>query len=180
MGELTPGVYHMKSRIEIHAPVEMCYQAWLDSARLPSIMGRVIDFSYRPKSTRNLDSIGEAQLNEMHSTQDVVPSSAANPKVKHWILAGPDGKLYELESTTVLEIPNRFYCTASTDPKDLSVQSSALFSPDENNRSTLLEWQVSFWASGGTASQLCSDVLTSGDSFMEDCLRDFKAAVENK
>ena len=102
--------------------------------------------------------------------------------VRHWLVSGPSGKIYEFENKVILEIPNRFFCTQSTDPNDLSVQASTLFSPILNNYATRLELQVSFWESerikNGQATRLAMDIIKTDDTFLEDCLEDLKHHIE--
>jgi uncharacterized membrane protein len=114
----------------------------------------------------------------LHLTKNIIPATV----IDHWLFSGPGGKLYETEGKVILDIPNLFYCRASTDPNDLAMQTSVLFSPDENNQITLLEFEVSFWNSAtlktGKSTRLISDIVHQEDRFIEDCLRDFKNYVE--
>lgn len=178
MASVSFGLNQLKSEIQIKAPVEVCYQGWLDSPRMPEVMRRVLDFHSQPLNVEPVTSADEIQAQIRSLVRNDIPLS----RIKHWLFSGPGGKLYQFENTAILEIPNRFYCTTSTDSNDLSMQSSLLFSPEGMNTSTLVEWQVSFWAShkNGSATQLASDILTTGDSFLEDCLLDFKRYIESK
>lgn len=170
MPNLTAGIRHIKQRINIKAPVEICYQTWLDSPHLTDVMRRALGFQQKTNAVTAITSAEEIQ--------GIMPDAM----IKHWLLSGPGGKLYEVESTIILEVPNQFYCTTSADPEDLSVQNSVLFSPDAMNQNTLIEWQISFWNSvqKGSFTQLLSDIMKSGDSFLEDCLQDFKTHIEER
>ena len=176
MTKLRDGVHYLESSIRIQAPVEVCYQAWLDAPHFPDFMSRVIAFQYRPKGVVIPASVEEIQSRAQLLKQDIVPMST----IKHWLLSGPSCKLYEIDSTVILEIPNRFYCTTSTDPNDLSIQSSLSFMPDQMNRNTIIKWQISFWAFDppGKMTSLASDILEAGDAFLENNLQDFKAHLE--
>lgn len=178
MPNVTRGIHQLKSKIVIQAPVEVCYQGWLDSPQLSTAMRRVLGFQYKHIHVAPITSAEVIQAKVQLLKPDNIPSSL----VKQWLFSGPGGKLYEIENAAVLEIPNHFYCTTSTDPRDLSAQSSLLFSPNEMNTSTLVEWRVSFWASGknGSLTRLASDILASGDAFLEDCLQDFKNDIESR
>ena len=177
MSSLAYGMHHLKKRITINAPAAICYQAWLDSPQLTQVMRRVLRFEYKAEAIVATNSIEEVLSHLSKQDQDILPLT----QIKQWLFAGPGGKVYKIESTTILEIPNRFYCATSNDPNDLSIQSSLLFSPDEADQNTLLEWQISFWVSEhvGEMTQLVADIQTTNDSFLEDCLQDFKTYVEN-
>jgi|GEM_PF-6893468 len=173
---LTTGVHHLQARILIHAPVEVCYKTWLDSSTLPKILRRVLGVEFKQPIQPIQLSVREVDSKVTTLKSDLVPTSL----IKHWLFSGPGGKLYEVENTVILEVPNRFYCTTSVDPNDISCQSSVLFSPDETNQNTLIEWNVSFWLNSpyGKATQLAADILETGDSFLDDCLEDLKSALE--
>jgi uncharacterized membrane protein len=176
MACLSPGIHRLKARITIQAPVEVCYQAWLDSPHLPEVMRRVVGVQYKSKI---MTSAEEIHAKVLRLQQDIVPSAT----IKHWLISGPGGKLYEFENTVILEIPNHFYCTTSTDPNDFSVQSSVLFSSDAKHKNTFLEWEVSFFVfnvQDGNLTRLASDVLKMDDSLLMDCLQDFKTYLENR
>lgn len=178
MPNLTLGMCHLKKRIHVKAPVEICYQTWLDSPHLTDVMKRVLGFRSRKNHDVTPITVTEKIQDAVQSLKQDIVSEAT---IKHWLLSGPGGKLYEVESTIILEIPNLFYCSTSIDPDDLSVQNSVLFSPDAMNQTTLVEWQISFWDSAqkGSLTQLLSDIMKSGDCFLEDCLQDFKTYIEN-
>jgi hypothetical protein len=177
MPSITRGLHQLKSKITIHAPVEVCYQSWLDSLHLPDAIRRVLGCQYQPINVAPITSAEEIQAKTLLLQDDILSS-----RIKHWLFSGPGGKLYEIENAAILEIPNHLYCTTSTDPSDLSTQSSVLFSPDDLNINTLVEWKVSFWISStnGRSTQLATDILASDDAFLEDCLQDFKRYIESK
>lgn len=176
MLKLKPGLHQIKNSIAIHAPVECCYQDWIDSPHLPDFMRRVLGVEFSTPPGRSLNPVDEIDA----TVEPFYQTSVSPGLIKHWLVYGPGGKLYEVEKTVILEIPNRFYCTTSADPKDLSVQSSLFFSPDDKNKNTYIEWEVSFWTGGqcGSLTHLVSDILVTGDSFYKDCLQDFKTHVE--
>lgn len=172
---LNGGIHNLKSSVRIQAPVEICYQAWLETPRFPNFMSRVVSVECKPKDFVTSASMEEVQSKSQLFKQNVVPSL-----INHWLLSGPGGNLYEASNTVILEIPNHFYCTTSIDPDDLSIQSSLFFIPDQVNQNTILEWQISFWISArnGKSTKLASDILQTGDAFLENSLQDFKAHVE--
>ena len=185
MKTLRQGIQFIKKRVLIDAPVEVCYQTWTDSPRLPEIFKRLVSVEYEEKplsyEEKPLSTISEpAEVQKLlpYLKQELVPTKT----IKHWLLHGPKGKLYEIENTVILDVPNVFYSTTSTDPNDISVQSSVLFSPDENHHSTLIEWQVSFWlsAKNGSMTQLVSDILETEDTLMEDTLLELKQHLESR
>ena len=159
--------------------MEVCYQAWLDSPRHVQYMKRVLGVQCNPADAIPI-SVEEIESKELFSKQTIVSPAL----IKHWIFSGPGGKIYEIENITVLEIPNHFYCTTSTDPNDISVQSSLLFTPDERTQNTLLEWQISLWGpqekEKGKFAQLISDIWETGDTLLDDCLQDFKRSLEEE
>ena len=177
MRRLSGGLHHLKSSIRIHAPVEICYQTWLDAPCLPAFMSRVIAVRPMPKDFVTSDLLEELQPEAQLLQQGIIPMST----IKQWLLSGPGGKIYHVENIIILEIPNRFYCTTSIDPDDLSIQNSLTFMPDQMNRNTTIEWEVSFWVSiiGGQMTRLASDILETGDSFLEYNLQDFKTHLES-
>jgi uncharacterized membrane protein len=162
--------------IKIQAPVEACYGAWIDSPRLVSAMRKVLGVCLQTEHTSVVTSAEEIHEKVKRLNQENIPAT----QIKHWLFSGPGGKLYEIENTVILDIPNRFYCTTSTDPDDLCVQSSLLFIPDELNKNTTMEWRVFFWdfKPRGKLTQFVSDIWEKNDSFMDDCLEDFKKLVE--
>jgi uncharacterized membrane protein len=176
-------VQQLKSAISVHAPVEACYQAWINTCRIPSFIRRAlsvqVSFSCggNPKGI-SIISPEEIETRLQNFNQQILPTT----EIRRWLISGPGGKLYEIEGTTILEIPNQFYCTISTDPDDIFAQSSASFMPDPTNQNTLIEWEVSFWplSPEGRWTQFASAVHNSKDNFMEDCLQDFKAELENR
>ncbi len=179
MKTLASGLHQLTHRVAINAPVDVCYRTWVDSVNLPRIMHRVLGMRYKPidnAPSEITDAVDIERRMELFR-QDILPKS----QIKQWLLSGPGGKCYQVENTVTLDIPNHFFCTISTDLKDICAQSSVLFSRDSLNQFTLIEWQVSFWHSpyNGSMSRLAADVLESGDTFMQDCLQDFKAAVES-
>jgi uncharacterized membrane protein len=178
---LPTGLHYLKSSIRLHAPVEVCYQTWLDSRKLADIMERVLGVVVRSNLSINnmeaLTSAEEIQTKIQLFKQDIMPSS----KIKQWLINGPGGKYYEVENTKVLEIPNHFYSTVSTDLADFCMQSSVTFMADAMNQNTIIEWEVSYWGSfqNGTSTQLAIDISETNDSFMKDCLMDFKHYLES-
>ena len=179
MAHLSPGLHQVKRFIYINAPVEVCYQAWTDSTWLVHSVRRLFRFQYKNKALMPINSTEDTFPKTMVADQDLIPST----QVKQWLVSGPGGKFYEAESMVVLDIPNHFFCTVSTDPDDLAMQSSLSFYPDGMNQNTFLEWRVSLWfldEPKGKITQLISDIWEAGDPYMEDCLHDFKAAVENR
>lgn len=169
MSQNLQGLQHIRKRITIHAPAEICYQIWIDSPRIAKALRRLQNVQSRP--INSLQDV-QAKVELLHVGADTI---------KKWLFYGPEGKMYEVENIVVMDIPNRFYCTSSIDPNDLSFQSSMLFSPDELNQNTDIEVQISFWNSEkkGPMTQLVSDILDAEDHFFEDCLQDFKAEVES-
>jgi hypothetical protein len=171
---------HLKSAIEIQATPEVCYKVWIDAKKLPKILERVIgvEIKTKPENTKIdfITSVGEIDQKVHRVNLDLLPTS----EIKHWLLSGPGGHLYKIENTTVFEIPDRFYCTVSTDQNDASVQSYVTFFPDTLNRHTVVEWEIWFWRSSkkGSATRLVSDIADTGDSFMADCLSDLKRFIE--
>jgi hypothetical protein len=177
MAQVAPGLRFLKAKTTITAPAETCYQAWINFPKHPEFTKRVFKLLLNEnKDITIITSEEQSEVQTLLSRQDIASAAMR----RHWILSGPQGKLYQVEETTILEIPNRFYCSTSTDPNDLSVQSSLLFSPDELNQKTLMEWQVSFWISTekGTATQFLFDILKTGDAFLDEVLQDFKVFVE--
>lgn len=179
MANITHGMHQLKSKIIINAPVEVCYQAWLEARHLPDVMHRVHGLQNRSMDNiAPITSTEEIQAKAQQFREEDIPLS----RIMHWVVSGPGGKLYEFENATILEIQNHFICTASVHPDDLSVQSSVSFSPNDINTDTGIEWQVSFWVSSenGILTQFASDILAEGDLFLEECLQDFKRYVEDK
>jgi len=180
MKDCPPGLKRIKSQLMVNAPVERCYQAWMNSAKMPDFMSRVIQVDQKKipltvmTNPQDIEAQVEARIPLLD--QNGVPYST----IKNWLLKGPGGKLYEIANTAVLEIPNHFYCTTSTDPDDISVQSSAFFCPDGKNQHTLIEWEISFWPclDIGSMTRLACDILQTDDHFMEQCLQDFKDYIE--
>jgi uncharacterized membrane protein len=166
------GIKQIKKKIEINAPVEVCYQTWINQAKFPEFMRKILKF-------REGCAPEEATLpTALKLTGDIVDPDV----VRHWLVTGPRGKLYQFENKVILEIPNRLFSTQSTDPNDLCVQVSVLFFPLWNNHATRIDWQVSFWESAkiksGHATQLALDVFKTDDSLIEDCLTDLKHYIE--
>jgi hypothetical protein len=116
------------------------------------------------------------------SIQRIQQTDSSAGQLRRWLLSGPGGKLYEIENTTIVEIPNYFYCTAPTDPNDIYSESSVFFIEDKTNRSTLVKWEVTFrqFPSEGNWTQFALDIHKTEDSFMQDCLQDLKKYVEDK
>jgi hypothetical protein len=143
-------------------------------------MKRVLGVEIRPENNSIHVSTSEVEIQRRLQLfrQEILPSA----KVKQWLLSGPGGKLYEIENTTICEVPNQFYCTISTDLNDISVASSVNFSSDTMNRNTFVEWVVSFWSSfqNGSMTRFASEIRATDDSFMKDCLTDFKAFIESQ
>lgn len=179
MGQLQ-GLHHLHSSIRVQAAAEACYTIWTDSPKLPRILKRVLGIGLKPVSnvTATLTSLEEIQTRLQKYKISILPAA----EIKHWLFQGPGAKLYQIENTAILEIPYRFYCTISTDPDDICAQSSLTFTPDAQNHETLIEWKVSFWGSShnGSMTQLASDIAEMDDSFLEDCLQEFKTYVENR
>lgn len=187
MTSLPLGLQHLKTQICVNAPVEVCYQAWLDFEKMPEFISRLrsvrVDESHSLTNAALASSLSadELQTKAQLHRQSLVPFGM----IKHWFFSGSGGKMYEIENVTILEIPNHFYCTVSTDPDDLSVQCSIFFCPDGKNEHTFMEWEVSFWNSGkaglgGTMTHMLTDIVDSGDDFFQKCLQDFKVHVEAK
>jgi uncharacterized membrane protein len=168
------GIRKTKKKIEIHAPVEWCYQTWINYSQFPVFMTRVLGVQSEVKP------LEETRSKALHLSKDIIPADV----IDHWFFSGPGGKLYETESKMILDIPNLFYCRVSTDPNDVASQTSMLFSPDENNQITVVEFEVSFWSSAtlkaGKSTQLISDIVNQEDHIIEDCLQDFKNYVEKQ
>ncbi len=168
------GIRNIKHKINIQAPVESCYQAWIHYTRFPTFMRRVLGVEHEIKT------IDATYAKALNLSKYFIPAEQIN----RWLFAGPGGKLYETESKIILDIPNLFYCRVSTDPDDIAIQTSVLFSADEMNQNTLIEFQVSFWdcasIKAGKSTQLILDILNQGDSLIEDCLLDLKHYVEHK
>lgn len=170
-------IKRVKLKIKINAPSEVCYQSWsMGFIQFPTFMRRVASMlqEVKPIETRIETHNGKAS----HRSSKMLPTQLVN----HWLFYGPKGRIYEVNNKTTLDIPNLFHSTTSVDPEDISIQSSVSFLPDANNQTTLLEWQVSFLDSQilkkGKSTRLISDILTTGDGLLMDCLRDFKKAVE--
>jgi len=177
---VTPGFHHIKSAIEVQATPEVCYQIWTDAKKIAKIIERVIglEIKTKPENTKIdfITSVGEIDQKIHRVNLELLPTS----EIKHWLLSGPGGHLYKIENTTIFEIPNRFYCTVSTDQNDTSVQSYVTFFPDALKQHTVVEWEIWFWRSAqkGSLTQLLSDIEDTGDNFMKDCLSDLKKFIE--
>jgi uncharacterized membrane protein len=173
-----PGLQRIKRHITVDAPVECCYRTWLDSAKMPDFMSRLLAVQCKDKPSRPFNLPNDIDIIAPFMEMSPVPYG----KIRQWLLAGPGGNLYEYENMVVLEIPNRFYCTTSIDPDDISVQSSVFFSPDGKNEHTYIEWEISFWCLDGKGSgtKLLCDVLMTEDPMIEECLQDFKSHLEGK
>src|SRR5437868_812616 len=90
----TFGVKKIKEKISIKAPVETCYQAWIEAIHLSDIMKRVLGFEYKTiKDITAITSAEEIQRRLESLKQDIIPTS----RIKHWLFSGPGGKLYEVE-----------------------------------------------------------------------------------
>ncbi len=172
------GIRQLKESIEINAPAQTCYQYWVNQSQFPEFMSKVLRFESRQIPTMTLQSNESIQSVLERFDAFILPVE----RIKHWLISGPGGKLYEFENKVILDIPGKFYSTVSTDPDDLCTQASLLFNETENPGVTRVEFEVSFWEStnikNGTATQLASDILQNEDSFFCDCLRDFKTYVE--
>ncbi len=178
MAQPVHGLRLFKDSIEVRAPAQTCYQYWVNQSQFPEFMSKVLMFDARltPRTTLQSHECIHSALERFEAF--TLPLE----RIKHWLISGPGGKLYEFENKVILDIPGKFYATASTDPDDLCTQASLLFHETENPGVTRLELEVSFWESGclknGKSTQLASDILRKGDSFFGDCLRDFKTHVE--
>lgn len=174
MSHFVEGLRKIKKKIEIHAPVEWCYQTWINYSQFPVFMTRVIGVQ------SELKPLEETRFKALNFSKNIISADV----IDHWLFSGPGGKLYETEGKVILDIPNLFYCRTSTDPNDVATQNSMLFSPDENNQTTVVEFEVSFWDSAalkaGKSTRLISDIVYQEDQFIEDCLQDFKNYVEKK
>lgn len=173
MTDHVENIKRVKLKIKINAPAEVCYQSWSSGiVQFPTFMHRIISMQQEVKP------IERKNRNASNLADKILPTEVIN----HWLFYGPEEKLYELDNKTTLEIPHLFHSTSSADPDDIAIQSSLSFLPDANNQTTLLEWQISFLDSQilkkGKSTQLISDILSTGDTLLMDCLKDFKKAVE--
>lgn len=173
----------MKHSIEISADVETCYRCWANYHNLPNFMRRILKVwdMELPLATHTsaLEDMRKAVKAELSNLSHTVPLH----KIRHWLVRGPGGKIYEVENAAILEIPNLFYCWASTDPNDLAIHNSISFMAIEDGRKTVLLYESSFVLSGnkalgGKSSRLISDIVDMNDPWMQDLLTDFKNYVE--
>lgn len=176
-------IRHIKTSIEVEAPPSVCYQTWVQQSYFPDYVRNVL--SFQTKVTPKTVSPGGASQDESQKAlSELCPGFSPTETIKHWLVRGPEGKLYEFENKVVLDIPNKFYATISNDPNDLCAQASVHFEEIAHPERTRIELEVSFWESAhiknGTATQLAADILDKEDSFFADCLQDFKAHVEQQ
>ncbi|WP_303675227.1 hypothetical protein [Vampirovibrio chlorellavorus] len=178
MAQPVQGIRQIKECIEVNAPAQTCYQYWVNQSQFPEFMSKVLRHEARWVPRMTLQSYDCIQSALERFEAFALPLE----RIKHWLISGPGGKLYEFENKVILDIPGQFYATASTDPDDLCAQASLLFHETENPGVTRVELEVSFWESAniknGKSTQLASDILRKEDPFLGDCLRDFKTYVE--
>ncbi len=43
MPDTVKGLMQLKKKIEINAPIEVCYQAWINQAKFPEFMKKVLE-----------------------------------------------------------------------------------------------------------------------------------------
>ncbi len=168
--------------IEIHAPVKLCYQLWKDYHQTAKFLHCVIKVWDQPtavmKPIDNLEQLHPTIQSNLSGMARALPLET----VRHWLIQGPGGKVYELENTVILEIPDLFYCWSSTDPEDLAVQTSVSFLSQKDTR-TLVLFECSFSIPNtqlfrGKAARLITDVLNTDDPLISEILADFKHYVE--
>lgn len=173
----------MKHSIVVNANVETCYRYWSKYHNLPNFIHRILKVwdEESPTGTHigKLEDLRKAIKAEQNNLSHTIPLN----RIRHWLVQGPGGKIYEVENAVILEIPNLFYCWTSTDPADLSIQNSISFMAIEDGRKTALLYESSFVLSsnkalGGKSSRLISDIVNSNDPWMPDLLTDFKNYVE--
>lgn len=175
------GMHQLKSEIRIKVPVEACYQAWIDSPKFPAFAKRVKGVEVCAQSGQKATTVTESPEKVWVKIRHLKYEHLPFNEIKRWLFNGPGGKVYEVENEMDLEIPNRLYISVSADPKDIYAQSTVTFTPEEN-QNTLITWEISYWqfTPEGSWTQFASAIDKAKDTFMQDCLEDFKAYVETE
>jgi uncharacterized membrane protein len=179
------GLRQLNSEILVNASAENCYKTWVDTKQIPVFMRRVrgLNIEFLTNLTTRKLAIASTSADAIQARiKRFQQSDSTATELRRWIFRGPGGKLYEIENTVIVEIPNYFYCTASTDPDDVYSESCVFFIEDERNQTTLVKWEITFWqfSSQGSWTQFALDLQDAKDSFMHDCLEDFKQFVEGR
>lgn len=172
------GLHKLKAGIIIQAPAELCYREWVNLSQLSKYLYRVIEMQTATQAPALERGTNPLPMNTTAPSQPFGENG-----IHHWTLRGPQGKIYQVQNKTILDIPNRFYCMSSTDSEDISSQLSVLFSADDTNQTTYMEMEASSWLTEnmqlGRSTQLFADIINADDTFLQDCLQDFKHHVES-
>jgi hypothetical protein len=179
---ISSGLRRLNSQITINASAEDCYKAWVNTSQIPVIMQRVQGLEVKFLANRKPETITTSPDVIQASLQRFQNAESYAPELRRWLFSGPGGRLYEIENTTILEIPNYFYCTAPNDPNDFHSESCVFFIEDKLKHCTLVKWEITFrpFSPDGSWTQFALDLQQTEDHFMQDCLQDLKRFVEER
>lgn len=183
-------MHSIDASIRVDAPVDYCYQAWMDFEKFPSFMSRVVSVhclgpsALLPPKNLSILSSQDPQLDVegVVMTELLHEMAAHGNRAWHWEVKGPLGQIFEWTAGIVQDEPNKMVSWATLPEEELPNTGTVNFlkAPDSrtNHDRSLITVTMSFSVPAGALGELLSDIVGYGDTLLNEALTDFKNHVE--
>jgi uncharacterized membrane protein len=185
-------MHSIEAAIRINAPLDQCFQAWMDFEKFPTFMRRVVSVKRaaaadmmpmegpleRYATDPQKDAEGVSITEVMHEV------AAHGDQVWHWEVKGPLGQLFDWTAGIVMNLPNQAISWSTLSGEQLPNSGTVNFlkvppSHPAHAAQTLVTITMTFSApTGGIVGEFLSDAIHYGDSLLYDALEDFKRYIE--
>ncbi len=145
-------MYKITRKIEVNAPVEVCYQIWTNFEAFPRFMHKLIS----------------------------VTPVAGQENLWHWEMKGPlNSKNVSWDAVVDMMIPNKIISWHSINGQNVDTSGSVNFQPLGPNQ-TKVEVSMSYAAPGGLLGEFVAELVENPRDMLEEDLENFKRFAESR
>jgi len=184
-------MHSIDAKIIVDAPVDKCFETWMDFEKFPTFMRRVMSVKRAPVTDLRADEHAH-HVTSIHDPQrdaegvviaEVLHEVAVHgDRVWHWEIKGPLGQIFQWTAGIVMNIPNKAISWSTLPEEKLPNTGTVNFlraaESKPTHERTLITVTMTFSAPVGIVGEFLSDVTHYGDNLLYEGLEDFKAYME--